>query len=114
LFFDACDFSEISHSIYGQSLTNGVSPTGRARKAFCLHSGIIPPDYDFGDDHVTTWNYQQTHFVTSAPDIRHFLLIPVLKWHLLAAPMREIQRPEYADQSEEAWRVPQKHLAVPS
>jgi GTP-binding protein len=25
----------------------------------------------FGDDHVTTWNYQQTHFVTSAPDIRH-------------------------------------------
>ena len=25
----------------------------------------------FGDDHVTTWTYQQTHFVTSAPDIRH-------------------------------------------
>ena len=20
---------------------------------------------------MTTWNYQQTHFVTSAPDIRH-------------------------------------------
>ena len=34
--------------------------------------GYNPPQITiFGDDHVTTWNYQLTHFVTSAPDIRH-------------------------------------------
>ncbi len=40
-------------------------------KAFCPHSGIIPADYDFWRRPRDYRNYQQTHFVTSAPDIRH-------------------------------------------
>lgn len=53
-----------------RSLTTAGAFTYRpmqSEKAFCLHSGIIPSDYDFGVSnlHVTTWNYQQTHFVTS-------------------------------------------------
>jgi len=41
-------------------------------KAFSLCSGIIPPTLRIsGDNHVTNLNYHQTHFVLSAPDIRH-------------------------------------------
>ena len=40
--------------------------------AFCCGSGILSTSIDLRETTIlTNWNYQQTHFVMSAPDIRH-------------------------------------------
>jgi GTP-binding protein len=44
----------------------------RDKRRFCYCSGILPRIAGFyGDDPLINLNYQQTHFVLSAPDIRH-------------------------------------------
>jgi GTP-binding protein len=48
---------------------------------------------------LTNWNYQLTHFVTSAPDIRHLPADTGIEVAALAAPMRKSSA-EYADQPE--------------
>ncbi len=50
-----------------------------------------------GDDRFDNLNYQQTHFVMSAPDIRHLPPIPELKWLLQAVPTQVNPAPEHAD-----------------
>jgi len=49
-----------------------LTPPYSTNTAFCHCSGILPAIARFyGDDPLTNLNYQQTHFVLSAPDIRH-------------------------------------------
>lgn len=68
-------FSAISHKDYRQCLTKRMAFTYNAhaeKSAFYYGSGIIAAKLWLTETTaLTNLNYQQTHFVMSAPDIRH-------------------------------------------
>ncbi len=95
----------MSHKCNGQCLTKRMAFALQHRRAeksvfaggfrYNRHNALTG-----GDDHaLTNLNYQQTHFVMSAPDIRHLPSDCGMKWLLLQPfQCRQIQRPEHVDQ----------------
>lgn len=61
----------MANILHIKRIFSGQFPLTR-KTAFYVGSGIIPPMPEITETTIlTNWNYQQTHFVTSAPDIRH-------------------------------------------